>query len=190
MQTNHFLPQTDATCTVSSERAVTDRPTKMKRIASATLFGFIALELTGCQTAPVDPAQDAQTAALIERTETRLPGVFEGVLPCADCAGIRTAIYLRATGTYTRISHYMGTDGAFEEAGSWRADPKGLDGRYVNGKRSEEKGGAGILIVFEPMNSSDHVWYALAGEKTLTLLDREGNVIEGGLAPLYVLEKP
>lgn len=46
-----------------------------------------------------------------------VPGVYEGVLPCADCSGIRTELYVRAKGSYTRVSHYEGKEGSWEEAG-------------------------------------------------------------------------
>ena len=154
--------------------------------SAAVVIAAIALTtLSGCSSLPdaETTRSDPAVPAAIDREEARLPGVYEGVIPCADCAGIRTAIYLRATGTYTRISHYIGTDGAFEEAGTWYADPTALDNRYAGKK-------LGMPIVFEPMSSSDHRWYALAGEKTLRLLDIDGNVIEGQLADVYVLEKP
>ena len=43
-------------------------------------------------------------------------GVYAGELPCADCSGIRTTLYLRANGVYTRISEYVGRD-TFEDGG-------------------------------------------------------------------------
>jgi uncharacterized lipoprotein NlpE involved in copper resistance/heat shock protein HslJ len=34
-------------------------------------------------------------------------GVYEGVLPCADCPGIRTRLILNRDGTYTRTTQYL-----------------------------------------------------------------------------------
>lgn len=52
-------------------------------------------------------------------------GVYAGELPCADCSGIRTTLYLRANGVYTRISEYVGRD-TFEDGGQWTIDEKGV----------------------------------------------------------------
>ncbi len=38
----------------------------------------------------------------------KLPARFAGELPCADCAGIRTELDLRASGTWFQRSSYLG----------------------------------------------------------------------------------
>lgn len=157
------------------------------RTALAALCGlFAAAMLAGC--AAVGPqgaassqeaseaarADAAQASQALEAAERRVPGVYEGTLPCADCAGIRTALYVRAVGTYTRVSAYIGSSGAFEEAGSWHLDAENPQ-----------------IVVFEPMDRGDDVWKgALEGEDKLRLLDREGKPVRGELADLYVLVKP
>ena len=80
--------------------------------------------LAACSSEPEQPkgptpeeiAKEAQGAFVAS-----VPGVYEGVLPCADCSGIRTELYVRAKGSYTRVSHYEGKDGSFEEA--WNSPP-------------------------------------------------------------------
>ena len=54
-----------------------------------------------------------------------LPARFEGVLPCADCSGIRYELALSADGSYTLVRQYLGKPGepAFTEQGVWRYDP-------------------------------------------------------------------
>ena len=92
------------------------------------------------------------------------------MLPCADCEGIRTALYLRASGTYTRVSHYLGTDGAFDEGGKWT---------FEGGK-----------LRFDSAAPGEDPWYALPIPNGVRLLDREGKPVEGVLAPMYDLMRP
>lgn len=134
--------------------------------AIAAVLSAAALFAAGCaQKAPVPTA--AQKAAAAEAAA--LAGVYEGMLPCADCAGIRTALYLRATGTYTRVSHYEGTDGAFDEGGAWKVEKD--------------------RIVFTPAADKDEPWAARPIPNGLRLLDREGGEVEGPLAPMYDLRR-
>lgn len=134
---------------------------------TALLLSGVMLAVAGCaQKNAATPA--AQTAAAAE-VRAALSGVYEGMLPCADCAGIRTALYLRAEGTYTRVSHYEGTDGAFDEGGSWRLEND--------------------RIVFTPAAAKDETWAARPIPNGLRLLDREGGEVEGPLAPMYDLKR-
>lgn len=41
-------------------------------------------------------------------------GVYEGVLPCADCPGIKTRLTLNSDGTYERVMQYLERPGAAE----------------------------------------------------------------------------
>lgn len=142
----------------------------MKTFRSGT--ALTALLLSGVMLAAAGCAQkNASTAtpAAASPEVRALSGVYEGMLPCADCAGIRTALYLRAAGTYTRVSHYEGTDGAFDEGGSWRLEKD--------------------RIVFTPAAAKDETWAARPIPNGLRLLDREGGEVEGPLAPMYDLKR-
>lgn len=81
------------------------------RISIATLCAAAALGLAGCNspssgTAPeVAPVQvQAQDLTPMQKAA----GVYAGELPCADCSGIRTTLYLRANGVYTLRSRSPG----------------------------------------------------------------------------------
>lgn len=144
--------------------------------AAAMLAGCAAVGPQGAASSPEEApeAARAEAAQALQAAERRVPGVYEGTLPCADCAGIRTALYVRAVGTYTRVSAYIGSSGAFEEAGSWHLDAENPQ-----------------IVVFEPMDRGEDVWKgALEGEDKLRLLDREGRPVRGELADFYVLVKP
>ena len=125
----------------------------------------LAVALAGCTAAPQGAKPEAAAIGA-----AGIAGVYEGMLPCADCAGIRTALYLRASGTYTRVSHYLGTDGAFDEGGSWTVE----EGR----------------IRFEAAAPGAGPWFALPIEKGLRLLNREAKPVEGPLEPMYDLMRP
>ena len=45
-------------------------------------------------------------------------GIYKGVLPCADCAGIETTLQLNSDGTYDLTQNYSGK-GTFVETGKW-----------------------------------------------------------------------
>ena len=133
--------------------------------------------LAACSSEPEQPkgptpeeiAKEAQGAFVAS-----VPGVYEGVLPCADCSGIRTELYVRAKGSYTRVSHYEGKDVSFEEAVEFAPDAQTIEG---------------ATVIFEPVLSDDPGWKAVPQGPALRLLDREGKPVEGALAEHYVLRK-
>ena len=111
-------PPTELTMTILSHTNL--------RFASRLLLTVGAAGLlAACSSEPEQPkgptpeeiAKEAQGAFVAS-----VPGVYEGVLPCADCSGIRTELYVRAKGSYTRVSHYEGKEGSWEEAGVWRVE--------------------------------------------------------------------
>ena len=96
-------------------------------------------------------------------------GVYAGELPCADCSGIRTTLYLRANGVYTRISEYGGRD-TFEDGGQWTIDEKGV-------------------VTMTPAVKGGQPSLARVEEGAVRLLYADGDAVEGPMADLYVLKK-
>lgn len=97
-------------------------------------------------------------------------GTYTGVLPCADCDGIKTKITLLKDGTFFKCCEYLGKkENAFFENGTFVWNDAGnivtLTGK--NGKKQQYK----------------------VGENVLFHLDKEGNVITGDLAGKYKLMK-
>ena len=131
----------------------------MKKISAVTLAALLAAAagLAGCGS----PMQ-------------KISGVYAGELPCADCSGIRTTLYLRANGVYTRISEYAGRVGegqnAFEEGGRWTLDERGV-------------------IRMTPAAEGGTASLARAEEGAVRLLNADGEAVEGALADFYVLKK-
>lgn len=90
---------------------------KTMRTLMATAVAAAALALAGCNAHTNDDVakadntnttQTTQTASATPTTAQQNAGVYSGVLPAADCEGIRTTLYIRPDGTYTRISEYIG----------------------------------------------------------------------------------
>lgn len=86
-------------------------------------------------------------------------GVYAGELPCADCSGIRTTLYLRANGVYTRISEYVGRD-TFEDGGQWTIDEKGV-------------------VTMTPAVKGGQPSLARVEEGAVRLLNADGDAVEG-----------
>ena len=98
-------------------------------------------------------------------------GIYRGMLPCADCEGIQTTVYLNRNLTYTLETRYLGkSDSVFRETGKiiWNA--------------------SGSQISLASSGNSQATRYAV-GENTLTQLDRSGNMITGNFAYMYTLSK-
>lgn len=122
------------------------------------------------------PAADVQDPALklpADLTDLtpmqKAAGVYAGELPCADCSGIRTTLYLRANGVYTRISEYVGRD-TFEDGGQWTIDEKGV-------------------VTMTPAVKGGQPSLARVEEGAVRLLNADGDAVEGPMADLYVLKK-
>ena len=66
------------------------------------------------------------------------PASYEGVLPCADCAGIETRINLWEDGVYHMHETTLGTpegDQSFFSLGRWHADPIVKSKIYLHGSK-------------------------------------------------------
>ena len=113
---------------------------------------------------------DPNIEAVADNSMTSLDweGTYEGVLPCADCEGIKTVVTINYDKTYVTKEIYLGKDPApIESKGTFKWDDKGQK------------------IVFSDANR--HAYFV--GENTLTHLDQDGNKISGNMAIKYILKK-
>lgn len=95
-------------------------------------------------------------------------GHYQGVLPCADCEGIKTTINLNNDLTYTIKDEYLGKkEGVFESRGTFEWSD---DGQKIM------------------LSDTDRYTY-FVGENRLVQLDKSGNKITGDLANFYILNK-
>jgi uncharacterized lipoprotein NlpE involved in copper resistance len=98
-------------------------------------------------------------------------GVYTGILPCADCEGIKVQLILNADETYEKSYIYIGkSDTPFVFSGTFMWDD------------------AGGKITLSCENFDFPIRYKV-GEGKLFQLDIDGNSITGELAERYVLMK-
>ncbi|MDM1298200.1 copper resistance protein NlpE N-terminal domain-containing protein [Empedobacter falsenii] len=96
-------------------------------------------------------------------------GTYEGVIPCADCEGIKTELTLNQDNTYTLTEEFLDKNLKVENQGNitWTKD------------------GGSISL---KMKDDEYKRYKV-GENILFQLDSEGNEITGALAQNYQLKK-
>ena len=98
-------------------------------------------------------------------------GTYEGILPAADCDGIRTALTLNNDNTYVLRSEYIGEkDAIFESKGSYH---------FINGRMME----------LAQSSSNEKSYYKILDGSKVMLSDKEGTVNQGVLAEYYILKK-
>lgn len=97
-------------------------------------------------------------------------GMYQGILPCADCEGIETTVWIDES-NYVLFTNYLGkknkTESEFRGAYVWNDE--------------------GNTIILEGIENAPNRYFV--GENYITQLDLDGNKIEGDLAEKYVLQK-
>ena len=122
-------------------------------IFSVVAAGALAI-LMGCHNrAEVQALEPAHEEALKPMQQS-----WRGILPCADCEGIETSLFLEKDGTWVMNQHYQGAKApsSFASYGSWA--------------RTADK------LVLTDTQGEKH--YFRAKGEGLEMLDREGNPIE------------
>ncbi|MDR2166138.1 MAG: copper resistance protein NlpE [Zoogloeaceae bacterium] len=97
-----------------------------KKMFCPSPFPFLlaaAASLAACDATP--PSARPESAPAGETTSAEPPpisGVFQGVLPCADCEGIRTTLTLSGDGAFVLESSYLknGEQPAPTQTGTWK----------------------------------------------------------------------
>lgn len=136
------------------------------RLLAGLLLSVAASGLAACAAPDGDVPADASAAApaLPPRDLAALsgPSAWQGELPCADCAGIRTTLTLAPDGTYRRSAAYLGTNGGGDtiltDIGRWT---------LANGNTRVTLRGSTDAPPF----------FAVDADGTLRQLDLEGNDI-------------
>lgn len=136
------------------------------------LVPVLLLLVTACAAPRPPGAGTAQEVPDMHNSRNALDwaGVYQGVLPCADCPGIETRVSLQQDGGFERTTRYLGRDDrVFVERGRFEWD--------AEGRR-----------VLTRADDGATQWYQV-GEGRLFHLDREGQRIGGDLAGRYVMDK-
>jgi heat shock protein HslJ len=98
-------------------------------------------------------------------------GMYQGVLPCADCDGIETLLSLEDETNYVLKTNYLGKN---------IKSTNEVRGLYTWNE-------AGNTIILSGIEKAPNRYFV--GENYLKQLDMNGNKIEGDLADKYVLQK-
>ena len=111
------------------------------------------------------PDKDQSAGGTASSGPIALPASYEGVLPCADCAGIRYTVDLRENNLFVLRVTYLGKgegEGtSFEDIGKWSLGP---DGKTITLRSDSE--------------SSIPLHFAIMTPQTLRKLDTEGKEIQ------------
>ncbi|MGS2738838.1 copper resistance protein NlpE [Sinomicrobium sp. M5D2P17] len=96
-------------------------------------------------------------------------GVYEGIIPCADCEGIKLTVAINEDGTFKEENEYLGVakENTFSNEGTWNIEES--------------------TITFTPETGEPHMYFV--GEGFIKMLDQEGNEIESDFAEMYILKK-
>ncbi|QWK95295.1 copper resistance protein NlpE N-terminal domain-containing protein [Plesiomonas shigelloides] len=150
-------------------------------------LSLLAVLLSGCNDAakqePVNPVSQTETAApstqapepVVDpahnaRNALDWSGIYQGVVPCADCEGIKTTLQLNTDDTYVLSEQYLG---------------KGDGNRFEN-RGSFSWNAAGNTVQLSGQNETRQFF---VGENVLFMLDMSGQRITGALADHYRLAK-
>lgn len=143
-------------------------------ILSLTLVLFVACNTANKSDKNVDAALDSVAAVDSHTSQSSLDyaGVYEGVLPCADCEGIKTKLTLNKDNTYLLQTAYQ-------------KDGKEQAPQEYKGSFSWNEAGTTVLLAgIENFNSQ-----YLVAEGQIFVLDMNGEKIESTLADHYILKQ-
>ncbi|QCX53921.1 copper resistance protein NlpE N-terminal domain-containing protein [Elizabethkingia sp. JS20170427COW] len=133
------------------------------------VLGLAMLSLASCtatKTASTTTVPDMHTS----ENALSYDGIYRGVLPCADCEGIKTTLYIMQDKTFKMVSEYLGKEeSTFETKGTFTWDKTGS-----------------IIILKEQDGTTTQ--YEV-GEDVLTMLGQDGKAVTGALAKNYILTK-
>jgi len=116
--------------------------------------------------------KQAQTSAINfqgdnSMTSVDWAGIYQGVLPCADCEGIKTQIIINNDLSYSLRTQYLGKDEKiFQSKGTFKWDE------------------SGSKITLD--NENKQIYQV--GENRIFHLDKDGNRITGEIADNYIFE--
>lgn len=126
-------------------------------------FGFVS-----CKSTKKTQTSEVKTTADNSMTSIDWAGIYHGVLPCADCEGIKTQIVLNKDLSYVLETSYIGkNEKVFKIQGTFKWDENGSK------------------ITLD--NENKQIYQV--GENRIFHLDKDGNRITGDLADKYIMEK-
>jgi copper homeostasis protein (lipoprotein) len=140
-----------------------------KHILTFLLLGVV---FSGCNAVYAEAAgTNDEPTVHHEQKGLNWPGIYNGLLPCADCYGVKTSIALNKNNTYILIYQYTGkSQRDFVEKG-----------KYVEGEKEN------TIVLTSKDGSTIHKY--LVGKDMLTQLDKGGDLYVGNDAERYILRR-
>ncbi len=138
-----------------------------KQLTIITLFVLI-IGAVSCKSTKNTKSNEVKAKGDNSMTSVDWTGTYQGILPCADCEGIKTQLIINKDLSYVLETKYIGKDEkVFQTKGTFKWDKTGskitLDNTYKQ--------------IYQ------------VGENKLFHLDKSGNKITGDLAANYIIEK-
>jgi heat shock protein HslJ len=135
---------------------------------NVTMVLFILfIGLASCKSAKKVQSLEVKATSDNSMTSVDWVGTYQGVLPCADCEGIKTQIVLNKDLSYILETQYLGkNEKIFQSKGTFKWDE------------------SGSKITLDNENKQMYQ----VGENQIFHLDKDGNRITGEFANNYILE--
>lgn len=143
-------------------------------------FAILSLTLISCTKKEKEKDQnqivvDSSQSGMIDEHNAKKSldyvGMYEGMLPCADCEGIETKLTLKQDNKYILRTQYLGKKEAL---------PLVVSGSY-NWDES------GNVVILSGIKNAPNQYFV--SENYIIQLDMQGNKITGPLAEKYILKK-
>jgi heat shock protein HslJ len=130
------------------------------------ILALLFFGIASCKSTKKAQTNDLKSTADNSMTSVDWAGTYQGILPCADCEGIKTQIVLNKDLSYTLETQYLGKDEkVFQTKGTFKWND------------------AGSKIT---LDKSEQMYQV--GENRIFHLDKDGNRITGNVADKYILE--
>ena len=151
----------------------------MKRKLIVLTVGALAVLYSCTEKKTTANATDKDSTSVVDTTATddnyvdlaAVSGTYEGMLPAADCPGIKTVLTIKADSTYQLQQDYIDKKNGHDEA-------SGVF-KVLNGK---------VLMLVRP-SSGEQTYYKVKDNSSIVMTDSLGVEPEGETAKLYVLKK-
>ncbi|MDR3046269.1 MAG: copper resistance protein NlpE [Bacteroidales bacterium] len=149
-----------------------------KKIVIVSMAGLL-FGVTSCglknESKDNENQMDTLTIPMADNSMTSLnwDGVYEGVIPCADCSGIQVRLELTTDLTYKLMYDYQGKE------------PKNVSN--LSGTFYWDK--TGSFITLDGIKEGSYPVHYQVGENIIRQLDMDGNVIIDNWENAYILQK-
>jgi len=140
----------------------------MKTQNAIFVLFILFIGMASCKSTKNTQTNEVKTTGDNSMTSVDWPGTYQGILPCADCEGIKTQLVLNKDLSYLLKTSYIGRgDTVYQTKGTFKWDENGSKVTLGNSEKQ----------IYQ------------VGENKLFHLDKNGTRITGNLENNYIMEK-